>query len=95
MTSSRNRMKHDSASRRPICFGCPSSSASTLMPKVVCNWVNRNSWFSTTSGVASRFSSMTMRMPERSLSSRISPMPSISLARTSSAIFSIRVFLFT
>ncbi len=66
-----------------------------LMPKLVCIWVWRNNWFSTTSGVASRLSSMTMRIPERSLSSRISEMPSINFARTNSEIRSSRVFLLT
>ena len=88
-------MKHCSASFSPICRGRPPSSASMLTPKLTCSWVKRNNWFSTTSGVASRFSSITMRMPERSLSSRISPMPSICLARTSSPMRSSSVDLFT
>ena len=45
--------------------------------------------------VASRRSSITTRMPWRSLSSRMSPMPSICLARTSSAMRSCKVALFT
>ena len=44
---------------------------------------------------ASRFSSITTRMPWRSLSSRMSEMPSMRLSRTSSAIFSCIRALFT
>jgi hypothetical protein len=50
-------------------FGPPPFSASMLQPKLVCIGVKRNSWFSTTSGVASRFSSITTRTPIRSDSS--------------------------
>ncbi len=66
-----------------------------LQPKDDCMAVKRHSWFSTTSGTASRFSSMTMRMPSRSDSSRRSEMPSSRFSRTSSAIFSMSVALFT
>ncbi len=45
--------------------------------------------------MASRFSSMTMRMPSRLLSSQMSEMPSTRFSRTRSAIFSISVFLLT
>ena len=48
-----------------------------------------------TSATASRFSSITTRMPERSDSSRMSEIPSMRFSRTSSAIFSIIVALFT
>ena len=41
--------------------------------------VCRQSWLSTTSGVASRFRSMTTRTPSRFDSSRMSEMPSIAL----------------
>ena len=88
-------MKASSASRMPICRGLPSSSATKFTPKEVCSCVKRYSWFSTTSGVASFFSSITMRRPSRSLSSRRSEIPSTALARTNSAIFSISVDLFT
>ena len=40
-----------------------------VKPKYVCIDVKRNSWFKTTSAVASRFSSITTRTPFRSLSS--------------------------
>ena len=66
-----------------------------LTPKVVCKAVCLKRLLSTFIGWASRFSSMTMRMPERSDSSRRSLMPSILPSLTSSAIFSIRVALFT
>src|SRR4030067_575217 len=48
-----------------------------------------------TSATSPRFSSMTMRMPDLSDSSRSSLMPSILPSRTSSAIFSSRRALFT
>ena len=51
-------MKHCSASFSPSSRGRPPSSASMLTPKLICSWVKRYSWFSTTSGVASRFSSI-------------------------------------
>ena len=59
----------------------------------VCRSEKRQSWFSTTSAMASRFSSMTMRMPSRLVSSQMSEMPSIRFSRTCSAIFSISVAL--
>ena len=62
---------------------------------VVCSGVKRKSWFSTTSGVASRRSSTTTRTPKRSLSSWTWAMPSIRFSRASSAIRSIIVALFT
>ena len=46
-------------------------------------------------GTSPRFSSITIRMPSRSDSSRRSEMPSIVFSRTRSAIFSIRRFLLT
>ncbi len=48
-----------------------------------------------TSGTSPRFSSITIRMPSRSDSSRRSEMPSIVFSRTSSAMFSSSRFLLT
>ena len=56
--------------------------ASILMAKVVCSWVCANRRLSTTCGLASRFSSMTIRIPLRSDSSRMSEMPSSRLSST-------------
>ena len=53
-----------------------------ITPNVDCICVCLYSWFSTTRGIASRFSSMTMRMPSRSDSLRRSLMPSSFLSRT-------------
>ena len=64
---------------RSSCSGRPPFSASMLQPKLVCSGVKRKSWFSTTSGVASRRSSTTTRTPKRSLSSWTWAMPSILL----------------
>ena len=75
--------------------GRPPFSAIMFAPKLDCSAVKRQSWFSTTSATASRLSSMTMRMPSRSDSSRRSEMPSMRFSRTSSAIFSISVALLT
>ena len=75
--------------------GWPSTSASTLAPKVVCIEVNLKSWLSTLRWRASRRSSITTRMPWRSDSSRTSVMPSIFLSRASSLIFLIRSALLT
>ena len=68
-TSSRKSRNADRMVRNSICSGRPPFSASMLQPKWVCIAVKRNSWFSTTSGVESRFSSITTRTPKRSLSS--------------------------
>ena len=62
------------------------TSASMFIEKLVCIWVCVSRRLSTTCGFASRFSSMTMRMPLRSVSSRRSDMPSMRLSRTFSAI---------
>ena len=94
-TSSRKSTKAVSMSRRDICRGRPRSSARALTPKEICSAVNRCSWFSTTSAVASRFSSITTRTPSRELSSRRSLTPSMRFSRTSSAMRSCRVALFT
>ena len=69
--------------------------ASMLMPNDSCSGVIFQRLFCTTSGTASFFRSMTMRMPSRSDSSRMSAMPSMRLSRTSSAIFSISLALLT
>jgi len=53
------------------------------------------SWFRMTSAEASFFSSMTIRMPSRSDSSRMSPMPSRRFSRTISATRSTSAVLFT
>ncbi len=65
------------------------------MPKVVWSCECANSWFSTTSSIASFFSSMTIRMPSLSDSSLRSEMPSMRFDFTSSAISSSRVDLLT
>ena len=94
-TSSRNSRKASSSWRRPIWIGRPWFRASMLTPNELCIAVKRHSWFRTTSPEASRFSSMTIRMPSRSDSSRTSEMPSIRFSRTISTIRSIRVCLLT
>jgi hypothetical protein len=73
--------------------GRPPRIASMLAGKLACAGVWRQSWFSTTSGVASRFSSMTTRTPSRFDSSRMSETPSMRLSLAASAIFSTRPFL--
>ncbi len=65
------------------------------MPKDSCMGVIFQRLFCTTSGTASFLRSMTMRIPSRSLSSRMSEMPSILFSRTSSAIFSMSLALLT
>ena len=94
-TSSRKATKWTRKSRSVSCSGRPPFSASMLQPKLVCIGVKRNSWFSTTSGVASRRSSTTTRTPKRSLSSWTWAMPSILRSRASSAMRSTIVALFT
>ena len=59
------------------CTGWPSTSASRMAPKLLCKAVRRCNTASTASGLASRRSSTTTRMPSRSLSSRMSAMPPI------------------
>ena len=76
-------------------FGCPSKRARLITPKVVSIWVWWYNWFSTTSSTASRFSSKTIRIPSRSLSSRRSVTPSIRFDLTSNAIDSTRAALLT
>ena len=70
-------------------FGRPFTKANILIPKVVCNCVCLYKLFKTTIGVASRFNSITIRIPSRSDSSLISEISSSTLALTKSAIFSI------
>ncbi len=94
-TSSRNLTKAVRNARRSSCSGRPPLSASMLQPKCVCIGVKRKSWLSTTSGVASRLSSITTRTPKRSLSSWTWAMPSIFLSRASSAMRSIITDLLT
>ena len=94
-TSSRKAVKAVIMSRRVSCSGRPPLIASMLAPKLVCRSEWRQSWFSTTSAMASRLSSMTMRMPSRLVSSQMSEMPSILFSRTCSAIFSISTRLLT
>ena len=88
-TSSRNAIKFVRNVRSVSCSGRPPLRASMLQPKDVCRGVNLNNWFNTTSGVASRFSSITTRTPFRSLSSCTWEIPSIFFSLTCSAIFSI------
>ncbi len=78
-----------------MIFGTPSTSASMMAPKVDCIWVCLYSRFSTICETASRFSSTTMRMPSRSLSSRRSLIPSTRRSRANSAICSISRVLLT
>ncbi len=59
-----------------------------MAPNDVWSGVCTNNWFRTTFGFASFLSSMTMRMPSRSDSSRRSEMPATFPSRTRSAIFS-------
>ena len=94
-TSSRKAVKEEMKSLRLSCSGRPPLIASMLAPKDVCRSEWRQSWFSTTSAIASRLSSMTMRMPSRLVSSQMLAMPSILFSRTCSAIFSISTRLFT
>ena len=94
-TSSRKAVKAAMKSLRLSCSGRPPLIASMLAPKLVCRSEWRHSWFSTTSAIASRFSSMTMRMPSRLVSSQMLEMPSSFFSRTCSAIFSISTRLFT
>jgi large subunit ribosomal protein L2 len=62
--------------------GAVSNPDNLLQPNEVCIGVKRKSWFSTTSGVASRLSSITTRTPTRSDSSWTWLMPSIFFSRT-------------
>ena len=83
-------MKAWMKSRRVSVSGRPPRIASILAGKLDWAGLWRQSWLSTTSTVASRFSSITTRMPWRFDSSRMSEMPSIRLSFAASAIFSTR-----
>ena len=94
-TSRRWSRNTASASRRFRSLGRPSTIASRFTPKDSCIGVSLNSWFRITWAEASFFSSTTIRMPDRSDSSRKSEMPSIFFSLTSSAIRSMSRALFT
>ncbi len=83
--------------RRDRIFGCfwSSTRASMMMPKLDCRAVCLKRVLSTTWGLASFFSSMTIRMPLRSVSSRRSEIPSRRLSLTWSAMFLISWRLLT
>ena len=71
------------------CGNVPLFINANIFPeKVVCSAVFLYKLFCTTAGMASFFSSITIRMPSRSVSSRRSEIPSSFLSLTSSAIFS-------
>ena len=72
-----------------------STMASMITPKVSCSGVCLYRLFRITCEGSPLRTSTTMRMPWRSLSSRMSAMPSICLSRTSSAMRSIRRALLT
>ena len=84
--SRRCRMKASSISLSDISFGCPSCSATMLMPNTVSIGVCAYRLLRTISVTSPRLSSMTMRMPSLSDSSRRPSlaMPSSSFSRTSS-----------
>ena len=65
-------MKYPSMALSPMSTGLPSAMATMFTPKVICKslYLYRNA--STRWGSASFFSSITARMPVRSLSSRMS-----------------------
>ena len=86
-TSRRNSMNRSMRSSSGSSRGRPSAMARVMMPNDVCSWVCLCRLLSSTSGTSPRRSSITMRMPSRSDSSRRSAMPSITLSRASSAIF--------
>ena len=76
-------------------FGWLSTSARLITPNVSCICVCLYNKFKTTLGFTSLRSSITIRMPSRSDSSRRSVIPSILLSLCSSAIFSISLALLT
>ncbi len=78
-------MKAERISCSPSISGRPPRIASMFAGKLDCAGVWRQSWFRTTSAVASRFSSITTRTPSRFDSSRMSATPSIRLSRAASA----------
>ena len=100
MTSSRCSIKICKQRLRDSTRGwlrpCSSAtSASVCTGKVLCRAVNLYSRFSTRLGCAPRRNSITIRMPLRSLSSRISVISSMRPSRTKSAMRSISMALFT
>ncbi len=76
-------------------FGSLFAIASMIIPKVTCICVDLKRLLSTISDIASRLSSMMTLIPSLSDSSRNSEIPSICLSRTSCAIFSMSLDLFT
>ena len=78
---------------RPRVRGSSLTSASIDIPKVCCIGVYLKRLANTSFGSTLRVSSMTMRIPVRSLSSRRSVMPSSLLSRTRVAIRSNRLVL--
>ena len=78
-----------SISGRVSVRGTPPTRAMLMIPNVVCIWVCLYSLLSTTIGMASRLSSMTSRMPERSDSLRRSLISVIFLVLTRSTMLSI------
>ena len=94
-TSCRCSTKWEMRLLRSSSTGRPPASAMLFTLKLVCRAEYLNSWFSTTVAMASRFTSYTMRMPLRSLSSRMSLIPSTFLSFTRSAHFFTRSALFT
>ncbi len=82
-------------SRSDSVLGTPSTNANMFMPNVVCMALCLKSLFRTTLGMASRLSSITMRMPDRSDSSRRSEISGMCFSRTRSAIFSMSCALLT
>ena len=88
-------MYSTSASRSVTTLGVPSTSASMLAENVLCIAVSLKSLFRITRPCAPDLNSITIRIPLRSDSSRISEMPSSLLLLTKPAIFSINVALLT
>src|SRR5215216_3538581 len=74
-------------SRSDSVRGTPSTSATALKPNVDCSAVCLKTLFSATCGIASRLSSIWMRIPERSEWSARSETSVMTLSLTRSAIF--------
>ena len=94
-TSRRKSMKCRRRSLSGSTCGRPWTIARLITPNVDWSFVNLYRLFRMTPGFSSRFSSITMRIPSRSDSSRMSEIPSIRLSRTSAAISSMSCVLFT
>ena len=92
---SRNLRNSSRIPRKGNWTGLLSTNDSIIAPKFVCRAVWRYSWCKTFFAVASFFSSITTRIPLRSLSSLRSEIPSILPWFTNSAVFSIHPALFT